>query len=237
MASSYYYNNGQQQQFHNGQQQRAVNRNCSVFVGNIPYEASEEELREIFSRVGPVISFRLMKDKETGMPKGYGFCEYRDMETAYSAMRNLSNADYGGRPLRVDWADHELRNSEAVTKVLRTSNAEVSERTEKIVKDRLQEFRGKITDETIELAVRLNRKGYDNKQEEGGGAIPPPPWSNMVIGGHHHGHNNNADENNDDEDDDDRINNNDDSYDGGKVVKEEKEKEEEEEEMNSNITY
>ncbi|KAF4683885.1 exosome catalytic subunit dis3 [Perkinsus olseni] len=136
-----------------GSQQRAVNRNCSVFVGNIPYEASEEELREIFSRVGPVISFRLMKDKETGMPKGYGFCEYRDMETAYSAMRNLSNADYGGRPLRVDWADHELRNSEAVTKVLRTSNAEVSERTEKIVKDRLQEFRGKITDETIELAV------------------------------------------------------------------------------------
>ncbi|EER11448.1 RNA recognition motif containing protein, putative [Perkinsus marinus ATCC 50983] len=114
-----------------------------------------EELREIFSRVGPVISFRLMKDKETGMPKGYGFCEYRDMETAYSAMRNLSNADYGGRPLRVDWADHELRNSEAVTKVLRTSNAEVSERTEKIVKDRLQEFRGKITDETIELAVNI----------------------------------------------------------------------------------
>lgn len=40
------------------------------------------------------------------------------METAYSAMRNLSNADYGGRPLRVDWADHELRNSEAVTKVI-----------------------------------------------------------------------------------------------------------------------
>ena len=129
---------------------RAVNRNCSVFVGNIPYDATEEELRAIFGKVGPVISFRLMYDKETRQPKGYGFCEYRDIETAYSCMRNLNDADYQGRPLRVDWADHELRNSEAVQQVLKTSGAEVSERTEKIVTEKLQEFRGRITDELPE---------------------------------------------------------------------------------------
>jgi len=134
-------------------QQRSINRNCSVFVGNIPYDATEEELRAIFSKVGPVISFRLMYDKETRQPKGYGFCEYRDIETAYSCMRNLNDADYQGRPLRVDWADHELRNSEAVQKVLKTSGAEVSERTEKIVTEKLQEFRGKITDELPEISL------------------------------------------------------------------------------------
>ena len=47
----------------------------SVFVGNIPYEATEEKLKEIFSEVGPVNSFKLVYDRENGKPKGYGFCE------------------------------------------------------------------------------------------------------------------------------------------------------------------
>ncbi|XP_026812492.1 cleavage stimulation factor subunit 2 tau variant [Rhopalosiphum maidis] len=74
----------------------------SVFVGNIPYEATEEKLKDIFSEVGPVISFKLVYDRETGKPKGYGFCEYKDQETALSAMRNLNGYEIGGRTLRVD---------------------------------------------------------------------------------------------------------------------------------------
>jgi cleavage stimulation factor subunit 2 len=42
----------------------------SVFVGNIPYEATEEKLKEIFAEVGPVVSFKLVFDRETGKPKG-----------------------------------------------------------------------------------------------------------------------------------------------------------------------
>ncbi|KAG5894096.1 hypothetical protein JTB14_003952 [Gonioctena quinquepunctata] len=53
----------------------------SVFVGNIPYEATEEKLKDIFGEVGQVLSFKLVFDRETGKPKGYGFCEYRDQET------------------------------------------------------------------------------------------------------------------------------------------------------------
>ena len=49
----------------------------SVFVGNIPYEATEEQIRDIFNEVGVVLSFRLVYDRETGKPKGYGFCEYK----------------------------------------------------------------------------------------------------------------------------------------------------------------
>jgi cleavage stimulation factor subunit 2 len=91
-----------------------------------------------------------MHDKDTRQPKGFGFIEYRDIETAYSCMRNLNDVEYGGRPMRVDWADHELRNAESVQKVLRTANAEVSERTEKIVAEKLQEFKGKITDDMMD---------------------------------------------------------------------------------------
>ena len=138
---------------------RSVNRSCSVFVGNIPYEATEDELRAIFSRVGPVVSIRLMYDKETRQPKGFGFIEYRDIETAYSCMRNLNDVEYGGRPMRIDWADHELRSAEAVQKVLRTSGTEVSERTEKIVAEKLHEFKGKISDEMMDV-VNDDMRGY-----------------------------------------------------------------------------
>jgi len=76
----------------------------SVFVGNIPYEGTDEELKDIFSQAGPVLSFRMVYDRETGKPKGYGFCEYKDTETAHSAMRNLNGTELHGRQLRVDSA-------------------------------------------------------------------------------------------------------------------------------------
>lgn len=84
----------------------------SVFVGNIPYDATEEKLKEAFSEVGPVVSFRLVFDKDSGKPKGYGFCEYRDQETAQSAIRNLNNIELGGRALRVDSAANEKGRDE-----------------------------------------------------------------------------------------------------------------------------
>src|SRR5687767_11233615 len=73
-----------------------------VLVGNIPYEATEEKLIEFFSEVGPVLSFKLVYDRDSGKPKGYGFCEYKDQETALSAMRNLNGYEIGTRTLRVD---------------------------------------------------------------------------------------------------------------------------------------
>lgn len=74
-------------------------------VGNIPYEQTEEQLIEIFSEVGPVVSFRLLFERETGKPRGYGFCEYQDERTAASAVRNLNGREIGNRSLKVDFAD------------------------------------------------------------------------------------------------------------------------------------
>jgi len=84
----------------------------SVFVGNIPYEATEEKLKDIFNEVGQVVSFKLVYDRETGKPKGYGFCEYKDQETALSAMRNLNGYEIAGRTLRVDNACTEKSRME-----------------------------------------------------------------------------------------------------------------------------
>ncbi|KAF9027525.1 hypothetical protein BDZ89DRAFT_1160759 [Hymenopellis radicata] len=78
-----------------------------VFVGNVPYNMGEDQLTDIFRSVGQVVGFRLVFDRETGKPKGYGFCEFADHETAASAVRNLNNVDVGGRPLRIDLADSD----------------------------------------------------------------------------------------------------------------------------------
>lgn len=63
-------------------------------------------------------SFRLVFDRETGKPKGYGFCEYKDAETALSAMRNLNGYEIGGRTLRVDNACTEKSRLEMQSKLV-----------------------------------------------------------------------------------------------------------------------
>ncbi|KAI3381559.1 hypothetical protein SNEBB_008719 [Seison nebaliae] len=76
----------------------------SVFVGNIAPSATESELKTFFSSIGPVVSFRIMVDKETSNSKGYGFCEFMDSSSATAAIRILNNKDFRGKNLRVDRA-------------------------------------------------------------------------------------------------------------------------------------
>lgn len=76
-----------------------------VFIGNIPYGVSEEQIMDIFGRCGQVVNFRLVYDKETGQPKGFGFLEYTDVDAAASAVRNLNEFDLNGRTLRVDYSN------------------------------------------------------------------------------------------------------------------------------------
>jgi cleavage stimulation factor subunit 2 len=81
-----------------------------VFIGNIPYGVSEEQIVEIFGRVGNTVSFRLVYDKETGKPKGFGFLEYTDVDAAASAVRNLNGFQLQGRELKVDYSNDNSAN-------------------------------------------------------------------------------------------------------------------------------
>lgn len=85
---------------------------CSIFVGNVPYDANEDELRELFSsKAGPVTSIRVVHDKDTKQPKGYAFCDFADPSIVRDAIEKLNNIEYNGRRLRVDWAERELHNT------------------------------------------------------------------------------------------------------------------------------
>lgn len=89
----------------------AANCRCSrvVFVGNIPYHASEKEIHDACELIGPIRSLRLAADQATGKRKGYAFVEYADDETARSACRNLNGHHLRGRELRVGLAARHRR--------------------------------------------------------------------------------------------------------------------------------
>ncbi|EGV64708.1 hypothetical protein PSN45_005049 [Yamadazyma tenuis] len=72
----------------------------TVYVGNIPYDYTEEQVLEIASSVGPVDDLRLLFDPVSGKSKGYAFVKYSDRETAASAVRNLNNHSIGNRNLK-----------------------------------------------------------------------------------------------------------------------------------------
>ena len=65
-----------------------------------------------------LLLIRLVFDRDSGKPKGYGFCEYKDQETALSAMRNLNNYEIAGRNLRVDNACTEKSRLEMQCKLM-----------------------------------------------------------------------------------------------------------------------
>jgi len=74
-------------------------------VGNINFDLSEQDVIEYFTQVGPVKSARIVTDRETGKPRGFGFVEFYDIPTAESAVRNLNGSDMGGRTIRVTFAE------------------------------------------------------------------------------------------------------------------------------------
>ncbi|KAI1916174.1 hypothetical protein LOZ53_001550 [Ophidiomyces ophidiicola] len=83
----------------------------SVFLGNIPYNLTEEQVKDILSSAGTVTKFRLMTNPETGKPKGYGFADFADADAAASAVRNLNDYEIMGRKIRVDWPHNNEKDS------------------------------------------------------------------------------------------------------------------------------
>jgi RNA recognition motif-containing protein len=75
----------------------------TIYVGNLPFSATEDEVREVFAAHGTVNSVKLISDRETGRPRGFGFVEMEDAE-ADAAIEACNGKDFGGRALRVNEA-------------------------------------------------------------------------------------------------------------------------------------
>ncbi len=78
----------------------ATGANATLYVGNLPYKANEEAVRELFQQSGTVVNVRLMKDRQTGRRRGFGFVEVAAKD-ANRMIQKLNDFEYEGRTLKV----------------------------------------------------------------------------------------------------------------------------------------
>ncbi len=102
---------------HPGNDARGVERSAirdiqlgkKLYVGNLPFSATEDEVRATFERHGAVDSVSIITDRETGRPRGFGFVEMSEESAASDAIRALDGSDLGGRSIRVNEAKERER--------------------------------------------------------------------------------------------------------------------------------
>jgi RNA recognition motif-containing protein len=80
-----------------------------LYVGNLPFSATEDTVRTAFAAHGTVESLSLVTDRATGQPRGFGFIEM-STDDASRAMQALNGTDFGGRPLKVNEAQERDRS-------------------------------------------------------------------------------------------------------------------------------
>ena len=82
-----------------------------LYVGNLPFSATEQTILSKFAECGTVESVKLITDRDTGRSKGFGFIEMGTESEARAAIDALNNTDFDGRPLRVNEAKPQKKRS------------------------------------------------------------------------------------------------------------------------------
>ncbi|HWP94389.1 MAG TPA: RNA-binding protein [Gammaproteobacteria bacterium] len=83
-----------------------MSKPMSIYVGNLAFSASEDDVRSLFEAHGTVHSVKLINDRDTGRPRGFGFVEM-DQAAAEAAIKALNGAMHAGRALRVNLAQEK----------------------------------------------------------------------------------------------------------------------------------
>ncbi len=84
----------------------------NIYVGNLSYNLTEDELSQIFGEYGEVVSVKIVMDRETGRAKGFGFVEMANEEEGEKAVEELDGAEVGGRDMKVNKARPKPERSE-----------------------------------------------------------------------------------------------------------------------------
>lgn len=82
-----------------------------LYIGNLPYSATEQTILSKFAACGTVESVKLITDRDTGRSKGFGFIEMGSESEARAAIETLNNTDFDVRPLRVNEAKPQKKRS------------------------------------------------------------------------------------------------------------------------------
>ncbi|MGB5809407.1 MAG: RNA-binding protein [Polyangiales bacterium] len=90
-----------------GETERVIS--SKIFVGNLDYATTDEQLRELFGEIGEVVDVHIPKDRETGRPRGFAFVRFAAEEHAAQAVEQIHGREVAGRALRLDIAEDKPR--------------------------------------------------------------------------------------------------------------------------------
>jgi RNA recognition motif-containing protein len=76
----------------------------NIYVGNCPYDVTEDQLRDLFAAYGEVEKVNIITDRDTGRPRGFAFVEMTEASAAEAAIKGVNGTDLGGRALNVNEA-------------------------------------------------------------------------------------------------------------------------------------
>jgi RNA recognition motif-containing protein len=85
-------------------QEKSIAMEAKLYVGNLPYTTVDADLESLFSQAGTVKSAQVIKDRQSGRSKGFGFVEMSSTEEAQNAITMFHGKDFSGRPLTVNLA-------------------------------------------------------------------------------------------------------------------------------------
>jgi cold-inducible RNA-binding protein len=81
-----------------------------LFVGGLSWGTDDDGLKKAFSEFGNVVEAKVIKDRDSGRSKGFGFVKYDGEESAQRAMDEMNETELDGRTIRVDWATEKSRD-------------------------------------------------------------------------------------------------------------------------------
>jgi len=122
----------------------AESNSTRIFVGGIAFQATNETLKAKFEEAGEVVSARIVLDKETGKPKGFGFVEYATSQDAVKALRKLQGAEICGRAVRLDLPTASNKEKEAGTQATGAAPARRGPKFGGLSADRRKELFGDL---------------------------------------------------------------------------------------------
>lgn len=82
-----------------------------IYVGNLPFSANEDSVRQLFAQHGTVDSVAIISDRDTGQPRGFGFVEMTQNTEAARAIQNLNGYQMDGRSLKVNEAQPKTKSA------------------------------------------------------------------------------------------------------------------------------
>jgi RNA recognition motif-containing protein len=91
------------------EQRRGYFLSNKIYIGNLPFSSTEDELRSLFSQHGDVQSVNVIMDRDTGRARGFAFVEMSESADAAKAIKDLDGSELGGRNLRVNEAEDKPR--------------------------------------------------------------------------------------------------------------------------------